>query len=201
MITITIPTTGRPERLKNCIESIDYPADIRIGCRYPADLSDEIGNASVLYTENNIVDVQNTLAASARTDSYILPISDDIVFEKGAIKKAVDFLDSIFPDSDGIVGFNVDNLKSSPYCFMLIGQKFFNDTLKRKLFHDGYEHFFADTELGEAANAAGKFYLCCDANITHFHPSSGAEKDETHKRNRLKKWERDSATYRSRVKK
>jgi hypothetical protein len=100
-----------------------------------------------------------------------------------------------FPDHDGIVGLNVVNFKAAAHAFMLVGRKFFQDRLKRQLFHPGYRHFYADIELGMFAESLGKFKVCPEAKINHFHPVVGAVMDATHRRNRLEKWEADNQLF------
>ena len=204
MITITLPTTGRPERVANFFNSIDYKDDFRlkIGCRVvredmPLRLinGDHKANVEVQEFDEDVVGVQNVLAASSSECSHILPISDDIVFHEGALSNAIEALDQYFPDGDGVIGFCTSNFKSSPYAFMLVGNTFFNKRLKRQLFHSSYKHFFADTELGRFAEKMNKFLLCEYAKINHYHPVAGFPKDETHVRNRKEKWEHDRRVF------
>jgi GT2 family glycosyltransferase len=83
----------------------------------------------------------------------------------------------------------------SQYSYMLVGKKFFDQRLGRKLFYPEYRHFFADTELGEYAKSIGRFMFCEEAQITHYHPSTGAQADATHTEGRCEKWEHDHYLY------
>ena len=199
-VTITIPSTGRCNRLAECIQSVDYRNSIiEIGVKslddVPLSWAERI---SVSFTHDFPVPVQIRLAAFSRGFTHILPISDDIVFDPGAIKNAVSALNSAFPDGDGVIGFDIKNMKETdkcPYAFMLIGRKFFNDRLGRVLFNPEYRHFFADVELGEFAERLGRFRKCPEARITHFHPSTGAPADSTHTAGRHEKWVHDKEIY------
>jgi hypothetical protein len=207
-LTITIPTTGRPEKLLACLKSIDYDAKVWIGAMDSEDIPSDIPawiavRSTVRFTIDAPVGVQIDLAETSEPGSHILPISDDIVFEPGAIQTALNALNFHFPDSDGVIGFNIKNMTEkdkSPYAFMLVGSKFFNERLNRVLFYPQYRHFFADTELGEYADSIGRFKFCEQAMLTHYHPSTGAPADATHIRNRGEKWEHDHMIYQHRKK-
>jgi len=206
MITITIPTKQRKQRLENCIRSIKGDYRILIGCADPVeDIPESVLNDDrcLFYvTHDPIVKVQNMLASKASVDSHILPISDDIEFESKAIEEALLCMSRVFSDSDGAVGFNITNMtkqQSSPYAFMLIGAKFFNQTLHRTLFNEEYYHFYADTELGQKADDSGKFTLCEKAKIKHFHPCTGIKPDSTHLHKRNEKWKHDCDIYQRRL--
>lgn len=205
-ITITIASTGRRSRLATCLMSIDYSkALINIGAKelkdIPLDILKSMPRVSVMFSHDPVIAVQNSLALCSPYDSHILPIADDIVFKPGAIQVALDALNKLFPDGDGVIGLDVENMtqkQKSPYAFMLIGNKFFNERLKRRMFFPGYLHFFADTELGEAANKIGRFELCKEAKVYHFHPVTGAPADETYLKNREQRLQHDHALFHKR---
>jgi hypothetical protein len=133
----------------------------------------------------------------APNGSHILPIADDVVFMPGALEQAIEVMNGQFPGGNGVVGLHVKNFNASPYAFMLIGRGFLQNDLGGVLFHSGYKHFFADTELGECARSRGKFYLSA-AEVIHHHPASGAAEDSTHRRSRQENWTDDHALYEKR---
>lgn len=206
LITITIPTTGRPDKLSQCLKSIDYKDTfIRIGAVSIEDvnLSDvsEMDNVSIIFNSSSIVEMQNDLAFASPDASHILAASDDIEFLPGAIRTAKECLLKVFPDGDGCVGLNIVNMEEkdrSPYAFMLVGAKFFNERLHRELFYPRYKHFYADTELGLYACSLGRFVFCYDARVIHHHPATGAPADKTHLYNRTGKWEHDNKLFNER---
>lgn len=206
LITITIPSTGRSSRLSDCLRSIDYEnCLINLGVRNKEDVPRRLPkNTEIYFSEGCPVEIQNNLAYLAPYCSHVLPIPDDIIFEPGAIKTAVSALNTHFPDGDGVIGFDIRNMSEkdkSPYAFMLIGNRFFNEFLDRKLLFHEYRHFFADTELGEYAERFGRFKICKEAGLIHFHPSTGALADATHSNGRQEKWEHDHRIYQNRKKK
>lgn len=203
MLTITIPSTRRKKRLRECLESIDYDrAIINVGARdtsdIPWDLVKKLERIQCSFSHDLPVSVQIGLAICSPLDSDILPISDDILFQKGAIRAAISELEHYFPDHDGIIGFDISNMPEkdkSPYAFMLVGSKFFNDRLGRYLFFNGYRHFYADTEIGMFAESLDRFRICYKAQVVHFHPCTGVPADETHLRNRVENWSHDNALF------
>jgi hypothetical protein len=206
-LTITIPSTGRPGRLRDCIASIPQGDDIQIkvGCRsFNDDIPKEILNdtrVSITAFHNDIVPIQNALARTAPIHSDVLPVADDIIFQPGAIENARKHLYQRFSGGDGIVGFKIVNMSeknASPYAFMLVGAKFFNDRIGRTLFCEGYKHFFADTELGQYAQSLERFEVCQEAAVIHLHPNTGAPADATYLNRRSEKLEADSALFLSR---
>jgi GT2 family glycosyltransferase len=206
-VTITIPTTGRPERLRNCLRSIDYEnARILIGAVKKGDVwldeeESEKKNISIFYGPGHPVVIQNSLAALSHFDSHILFLTDDIIFMPKAIEKAVNALLYRYPDSDGVVGFNIVNMlekQKVPYAYMLVGKKFFNERLDRTLFFEGYQHFYADMELGLLASRLERFYFCQEAGLVHFHPCTGIAADETHSSGRSDKWQHDYKLFKDR---
>lgn len=213
MLTITIATTGRPKKLNDCLNSIGSMPDveIRIGCRsIQDDISPDIikrrppfgfMNISISASGCSIIETQNRLAVTVNEKSDILPIPDDITFQKMAIDAALKEMDDRFPGHDGIVGFNIINLgkAASPFAVMLIGSGFFNNNLKRTMFFAGYKHFYADTELGMNAERLGKFYLCKEAEVIHFHPAAGYPADKTHREKRNEKWTHDRKIFDTRM--
>lgn len=210
LVTITIPTKGRKDKLSACLRSIDYPESfVKLGASEEGDIPWDVlnerflQNSSFQYIFFDPVYIQNYLSRFIQPGSHLLPISDDIVFEPGAIERAVQALKASFPDGDGVVGFDIRNMgekDKSSYAFMLIGSKFLSDTLKGVPFFKGYRHFYADTELGELASRMGKFISCKEAGVIHFHPSSGHAADATHLSGRQEKWEHDHALYEARKK-
>jgi len=204
IVTVTIATKGRQAKLAACLRSIDYPmAGVLIGAASMEDIPAAVFTSIripvvVDITSGHPVAVQNHVAKQALPETHILPISDDIIFEPGAIQAAVNELHTVFPDTDGVIGFDIRNMSQKdkcPYAYMLIGNKFFTERLRRTLFHAEYHHFYADMELGEHANKLGRFRTCPTAGLIHFHPSAGYLADKTHCEGRQEKWSHDHKIY------
>ena len=192
LIQILIPTRNRPDSLKRCIESIDigsyiYICTTNILKDLPKSTSANIDWYEE-YPNKSVIECQNFMAADMC--GHKLPIADDVEFDKGSIRKALDILE------DGVVGFNVTNMTSTDTSFMLISEQYYN---KYGLFFPEYKHFFADTEYGEQAKARGKFKFCKEATMKHYHPCSGAKIDETYKHARRDGiWQHDYELYKKR---
>jgi len=210
LVTITIPSKGRKERLADCLCSVDYSdVFVKIGASGKEDIPWDVLNERFLYNSSfqyiyfDPVYIQNVLSGFIQPGSHLLPIADDIVFDPGAIESAVFALNAAFPDGDGVVAFDIKNIKEDqkcPYAFMLIGNRFLSETLNGTPFFKDYQHFYADMELGELANSLGKFILCKEARVIHFHPSAGHVADETYSNKRQEKWNHDHALYVARKK-
>lgn len=202
MVSILIPTKGRPEKLERCIRSIDVYCEILVLATAESDITpfiDQDSRVQVFFDFDkklSVVACQNELADRARFN--LLPLSDDIEFDKGSIQKAIDAIDEKF-DGDGVVAFHVRNMQCNDDAFLLVGKKFYEETLKRELFHSGYKHFYADTELGKIAKHAKKFFHCNEATMINYHPNAGFQEDATHQDRRGEKIIHDEELYRRRV--
>lgn len=185
MISILIPTKGRPESLKRCIKSIDVPAKVIVVASH---LSDIFGvEVKDFIVDSSLNPVQAQLEAYKKAEGHILIACDDIEFMPGAIQKALDML------GDGIVGFNQINIPGgSQYAFMLISEAYHKEF---GYFHKHYKHFFADTEYGEQAKERGRFKFGAECHVKHYHPSATKQPDATHNNNRMDKLSHDMELY------
>jgi hypothetical protein len=203
MLSILIPTKGRPEKLERCVKSIDVDCEILIMATKEDDVSEYVRNDKRvdIYIDPtlSIIESQNILANIAEYD--LLPITDDIEFDKGSIQNAINVLyDNNFRfHGNGVCAFHVRNMECADYAYMLVGRKFFDEVLGEVLFEGGYKHFYADQELGDKAKKRSKFCYCMDATILNYHPSAGYAEDETHKHLRSEKLSHDEKLYSDRV--
>jgi hypothetical protein len=153
----------------------------------------------VFYDKDmTIIKAQNFLASRSLSGSHLCPTCDDVEYCDDAIGIAEAMLMDKF-NGDGVIGFSVINMKCNDDAFMLIGRTFYDGVLEGQLFHDGYEHFYADTELGRLAKSLGKFAVCADAKMLNYHPAGGYGEDVTHKHRRAEKLDHDRTVYDSRV--
>jgi hypothetical protein len=203
MISVLIPTKGRPEKLERCVKSIDVGCEILILATKPEDVSEftrKDWRVDIYIDETlSVIEAQNVLAEHAKYD--LLPISDDIEFDPGSIERAINVLyDENFRFmGNGVCAFHVRNMECADYAYMLVGQKFYVDVLKCILFPGGYKHFYADQELGDKAKSLSKFCYCLDATIVNYHPNAGYKEDETHKYQRSEKIAHDEELYNRRL--
>jgi glycosyltransferase involved in cell wall biosynthesis len=203
MLSVLIPTKGRPEKLEKCVKSIDVGCEILILATKEDDVSEftrKDWRVSVyIAPQFSIIEAQNFLAEQAKYD--LLPISDDIEFDAGSIQKALNVLydENLGFMGNGVAAFHVRNMDCADYAYMLVGQKFYVDVLKEVLFAGGYKHFYADQELGNKAKKRSKFCYCMDATIFNYHPNAGYQQDETHKHLRSEKIAHDEQLYHDRL--
>lgn len=203
MLSILIPTKGRPEKLEQCVKSIDVQCRIMILATKEEDIPYAVRRDPravwIINPNLSVIEAQILMAQLSLGD--IIPISDDITFDAGSISKA----ESVLYDpqvglcGDGVVGFKVRNMECKDYAYCLVGRKFLSQTLRGKLYHDGYKHFFADQELGDVAKRERKFRVAHDATIFNYHPIAGFPEDATHTDGRGEKLAHDEQVYRSRI--
>ena len=161
-ITLVIPTRGeRAGGVQNCVASVGEP----------------IAVVELINTTGWLMEVNDYVK---RLDTAFLMGADDMVFHKGAIQEAIRSMNIIYPDENGVIGFNQDNLPN--HCeagFTLIGRKFLKHLKSHGLFCPDYKHYYADTELFNYAKAFGRFYYNESARVDHYHFSVTGEKDST----------------------
>lgn len=198
MITITIPTKGRPDRLLKCVESIDIPCSIIIVATEPDDIPKDneafIAKVDLIDYKPDMSVVEAQIYAgniAHKAGNHVLPIADDIEFLPGSLREAEKAL------NDDVVGLNVVNMEATDTAFMLISHDYYG---RCGGFNAGYRHFYADTEFGNLAKARGKFKICKEAKILHYHPAAGYHEDATHRwarRNNI--WKKDDELYNKRI--
>jgi hypothetical protein len=192
MISVTIATKGRPDKLARCVNSINACCEILILATAPGDVSQQTRDDErvTVYYDSSLspVAAQNFLASKAKYN--IMPTSDHTEYMFDSITEARKMLYSEF-DGYGVVGFNVVNLKANDDAFVLVGREWYE---KHGLYCPEYQHFYADTELGDTAKKMMRFAFCEDAVI-----NSHVEHDETHNYRRSEKLAHDEQVYRSRV--
>ena len=193
MVSVLIPTKGRPEKLARCVNSINACCEILILATSPNDIAQQTlddERVTIYYDAKlSVIQAQNFLASKAKYN--LMPTSDHVEYMFDSITEARKMLYSEF-DGYGVVGFNVVNMRANNDAFVLVGREWYE---KRGLFNPEYQHFYADTELGDYAKALGKFKVCELARMKNYHPSCGVEADATHNEKRSEKLEHDRLVY------
>lgn len=103
-------------------------------------------------------------------EGCILYASDDLIFHRNCIRTALHAMKKYFPDTDGVIGLNqIQNgiSRGRKYAFGLIGKKFTERFVDKKLFCPEYVHFNGDRELGLYAIEVNKFHYCTNAKLDH----------------------------------
>lgn len=189
-LNINIPTRGRPEKLDACLRSIDYKGDLKIYIHCydrSADLPDTILEYEELLGHDYcIIENKDILTIAShnivcKNHGHFLGLSDDIVFNRGSIRRAVFVLED-YLESDGIVDFTVANMTAPDGCYMLLGDSFINKFPERTPYCPEYKFMFASAELRDFAKSIDCFEKCEYAQLDHYHPAVTGKPDETHKR-------------------
>lgn len=191
MITISIPSKGRPAMLTDCVRSIQesncqsYEIFIHVTSMNDVDeysrecFFNDPRVCLRIVPSATVIQCQNWTAQKVR--DFYLPISDDVLFSRDALNDAFYNLTKKFHDFDGVVGLNQKNVPGGKdTAFMLIGRKFLERFPDRCPFYPGYYQFGADSELGEFAKSINKFAFCEEAIVEHLHPATGRPCDDTH---------------------
>lgn len=132
--------------------------------------------------------LQQAIDACIRTHNpdILVFIGDDAEMLPGCFEAVTKAFAERFPDFDGVVGINQTNIPPIPDCtefgFVAVGRTFLARFGEHSLYCPDYFHFYADTELGLAAKALGKFYWAADAKAVHHHRGvMNLPKDETYR--------------------
>jgi hypothetical protein len=197
-LTVMIVTKGRRDKIKKCVESIDYPCKISIVADSFSDVPESVmvKKNVTTYVDKKMTPVAGQNMLASLSSGHLLPTSDDVEYLPGSIASAINTLKTKFRFF-GVVGFNQVNIPDgSKYAFTLIGRPYYS---KFGLYHPDYMHFYADTELGETAIRGGYFIWDENAKLIHHHPAITGVVDETHKNKRGEKLSHDSGLYQRRV--
>lgn len=181
MLEVVFPTLNRPAEAARLVASIG---------------NDYLITPSFEEVPRPLTTIVNELVSSSEAD-IIVVLADHIEVLPGTLRSVERSMEDKFPDFDGMVGLHIMNLAPlagvREYCFFGVGRKFVDRFPDRHIFCDDYHHFSADTELGEYATKAGKFYFDQHARIKTWHPNAGnAPKDDTWRASRSR-LERDKA--------
>ena len=183
-LNINIPTKGRPQKLKECIESIDYTGeyDIYIHC-YSAveDLPKDLPPRNYIIHEDKTILTIESHNRTCKNEGHFLGLSDDIKFHTGAIDMAVDMLENE-AEGFGIVDFIVANMDSPDGCYMLLSERYIDAFPDRTPYCPEYRFMFASAELRDYTKKIGRFFRCDSASLDHYHPTVTGKPDATHNR-------------------
>lgn len=143
----------------------------------------------------------NEIVAESTGDIVFLA-ADHLVCRPGCFEEVERLFVEHFPDTNGVVGLNVENLQDNPgcneYAFCAVGRKFIERFKDKKIFCPDYYHFHADTEFGLFAYAMHCFIYAENAKLYSYHPRDGsAAKDGTYCASRQHQKE-DDATLKKR---
>lgn len=204
-VRVIIPTRLRPKKLLKAVHSIPEWVSVCVECHVQSeDLLDIEFRRPVNIKEDTSIERDETFVKAVNRNCIkgysCIVSSDDIYYEDNAIETALECMKEKFPDTDGVIGFNVYNMPGQSHdgAVTLVGDKFLNRFENRQMFCPQYLHFYVDTELAMYAKKVDKFFWCKDAKVYHEHPSVTGRPDATHKYKRDYKHNHDSGVFSSR---
>ena len=189
MVTVIIPTKGRPGKLLRCIQSIPPHVNIAVHATCHSDIPDSARQLDVSFGNEGVVQSFNLLADRLTGD--VLPACDDVEFMPGCIEALEHAL--LGRDGDAVVGSHVVNRKHNEDAFVLVGRKIIRE--RGYLFYPEFRHFFIDFELGSYARSSGRFLFNPSSQLVHHHPEVSGEYDTTHSNGRMDKWRHDKSVW------
>jgi len=200
-INIVIPTLHRPQKLLQCINSINLASLLIEEHRwflyiYYSDVKD-LENDDELYSQQRNIFVRlldKPYNASEFWDDYLkeqhfdifIYLNDDVIVESLFFKKIVDIMNKQYPNLDGVIGFRQANIpleQTVKTAYGAIGEEFVERFPNRAVFMPAYRRFFLDKELELYAIKINKLYFdeIKSPQLIHLHPAfDKSQLDETH---------------------
>jgi len=204
MISIIVPSYGRPERVASVVSNIHasmngYAPGYEILViveedqldAYADGISDAWHSLNILVTNElspNYAGAVNTAVKYARGDLYMIA-ADDLTFHTGWAMYATRNMNAL--PSIQVVGTNdllndfvlqgyhaTHYLVAADYIWDIGGVV---DESPGQVLHEGYTHNFVDTEFIGTAKARAVFVPCLEAVVEHNHFTAGkSDKDSTY---------------------
>lgn len=176
MISVLLPTTGRPDMAQRCIRDLRATTcghKLEIVCAVDADPESrqrlEPNVDQLLYSEayRGCSRAWNDCLAVATGDPIVFA-ADDLLWEPGWLDAALAKL-AEFPDGWGLVGFNDGHWDETLSTHYLMSRRFVVEVLGGVVAWDFYRHSFNDAEVNERARLAGRYAWCETARVGHQH--------------------------------
>ena len=176
-VSIVIPTLGREEELKKCLDAIKENAN------YPEDKYEVI-------VENDSFDdrqgAPKTLKRGVERSKgeLVMFLGNDCIPKESFLIQAVWKMKNTYPDLDGLIGLN-DMYWKGEFATHWLASKKLLPYLDGEFFHTGYHHNCCDNELTERCKAINKYTWAELSEVYHDHPIQGKkftkDEDEVHK--------------------
>jgi len=172
-VTIVISTWNRLEELKKTVRSIQESRYPFVSVLVVVDGNEnilEIAKLGVGVISNSArIDYVASMNRAAKlVNGMMLYASDDILFPKEFIGRAVRKFEEVFLDGKGLIGFDTVSVpKNTKSAFGLMDSAFLDIFPKRQIFCPDYIHYGSDDELGRFAESIGKFYFFDELAIEH----------------------------------
>jgi GT2 family glycosyltransferase len=187
VVSVLLPTTGRPERAEACVRSLlrtteghDIEVCAAVDCDpETSDRLDKLG-CYIDYSDELRGNNAWNAALSMAVGDPIVFAADDLEWQPGWLDAALEAL-SEYPDS--LIGFNDGHWGAELSTHYLMPRSFIVEVLGGRVAWD-YPHSFNDAETNERAKRAGRYFWCEEARVYHHHWLFGDRpQDETDTRN------------------
>jgi glycosyltransferase involved in cell wall biosynthesis len=189
LVSVLLPTTGRPERAEACVRSLLRTTeghDIEVCAAVDADHEtakrlDDLGCYIDFSDELRGNDAWNVALSFAVGDPIVFA-ADDLDFQPGWLDAA---LEALSEHPGCLIGFNDGHWGAELSTHYLMSRDFIIEVLGgRVAWGAHYPHSFNDAEVNERAKRANRYFWCEEARVYHSHWLFGdREKDETDTRN------------------
>ena len=159
-VSICIPSLGRPESLKRCLDAIKGNTK---------DWSYEVVIEQDVFGPGRR-GCPRTLAAAVERSRfpYVCFLGNDTVPGPCWLRIAMECMLKTFPDGDGLVGLN-DLYWTDGRCLHWVGSKALLPMLDGYFFNPIYGHCGSDDELIALCRRAAKYVWCPEAVVAHDH--------------------------------
>lgn len=219
-IAVLVPTLGRPHRARPLLDSLRDSTSSRWRVIFVLSPGDTDGlaaaitaktddpehvNAYVAHWEAGPGDYQRKInyAAACTRSPWLFTGADDLRFHPGwdteALRTAAETGALVIGTND----LNDPALRDrGDATHSLVHRSYFErGTIDEfnQLLHEGYQHYFCDTELVATAKARGVYAYARDSVVEHLHPVYGkAPRDATYDLLSARDFDADASVYRER---
>lgn len=207
-VSILLPTLGRADRLEGLVaniaeatpagrwqlifaldqmdmESWDVLAEI--------DFTELMGQVGAVACDGTLP-VKTNAAYRFSSAPLVLPTADDVVFHDGWLEKVIEAFEDVGVDGTEqwfrwhVVGVNdLSPMSNAEHSTMPVIRRAYIESKDYrgcsfeepgKVFHEGYQHNFVETEVCRLARWRGVWKYEPDAVIEHLHPSWGKREED-----------------------
>lgn len=209
MISVFVPTSGRPEMFRDMLKSL---RDTTLGydIEVVAVIDDDLEAAEIAYEYNvDVIDYSNTrrgalnawnLGLQLSSGEVLIPAGDDQLFHKNWLKYALE------SHQDRLGGFGVVGMNDLAYngntqlaTMFLFDREYCTVAMGGIFAPPCYHYYCVDSEWNEKAKMLGKFYWDDRSIVEHLHSAHGKRPIDTTDSYKEDKWmEEDNRMFQHR---